>query len=129
MMSTFSNCVNLNQNIRIPNNVTNLSSTFDSCVSLNQNIRIPNSVTNMAYTFYGCQNLTNITVLSTELSNTYYTFSGSGTQAKNVYIYFNYANGMPTNTYNRVVANSAGVANSWHQQYGVTVYNLGRAPW
>ena len=158
MAATFLNCTNLNQNIQIPNSVTNINDTFRNCIKLNQNIQIPNSVTNMAQTFLNCTNLnqniqipnsvilmwntflgcTNlsgrINVLTTNLVNTYQTFNLTNLP-KQVYIYFQYANGVNTRTYNLAVLgnyNGDSTVNTqlkWNGQYGVTVYNLGKAPW
>jgi hypothetical protein len=47
----------LNQNILIPNSVTNIFEAFYGCTSLNQNILIPNSITNIDNTFRGCTSL------------------------------------------------------------------------
>ena len=57
MIWTFRNCSNLNQNILIPNSVTKMDNTFCNCSNLNQNILIPNSVTTMLLTFDLCNNL------------------------------------------------------------------------
>jgi hypothetical protein len=84
----------------------------------------------MFATFAYCYNLQGrINVLTTELTNTRQTFyRTNASKPKEVYIYFNYANGVPTKTYNLVVANTN--ANyKWDGQNGVTVYNLGKAPW
>ena len=57
MSRAFSNCMNLNQNIQIPNGVVNMSETFRECHNLNQNILIPNSVVDMNNTFAGLYKL------------------------------------------------------------------------
>ena len=54
MFMTFENCSNFNQNILIPNGVTDMYHTFCNCRALNQNIRIPNSVTNIQSLFANC---------------------------------------------------------------------------
>ena len=58
----FNGCYNLNQNIQIPNSVTNTAYMFNGCYNLNQNIQIPNSITNIAYMFNFCRNISNITI-------------------------------------------------------------------
>ena len=57
MSRAFRNCMNLNQNILIPNGVVNMSETFKSCIQFNQNTQIPNGVVNMSNTFNHCSNL------------------------------------------------------------------------
>ena len=47
MLRTFLGQVCFNQNILIPNSVVDMSNTFRECYSFNQNILVPNSVTNM----------------------------------------------------------------------------------
>lgn len=47
MQRTFLGQVCFNQNILIPNSVIDMSNTFRECYSFNQNILVPNSVTNM----------------------------------------------------------------------------------
>ena len=47
MLRTFSGQVCFNQNILLPNSVIDMSNTFRECYSFNQNILVPNSVTNM----------------------------------------------------------------------------------
>ena len=131
MSGTFDSCNNLNQNIQIPNSVTDMYGTFSYCYNLNQNIQIPNSVTNMSGTFSTCLNLQGrIDVLTTELVNSYRTFYyANASKPKDVYIYYNYANGTPTKTYNLVVAGTGGTDQVWDGKNGVTVHNLGSAPW
>lgn len=54
----FSNCAQFNQNIFIPDGVTNMSDTFSNCLALNQNIQLPNSINYSAWgVFYNCQSL------------------------------------------------------------------------
>lgn len=128
MAGTFGDCYNFNQNIKIPNSVTNMVGTFDGCNKFNQSyIQIPNKVTNMYGTFNGCMNLQGrIDVLTTELicsNRTFYNCNAS--KPKKVYIYYRYANGDYTKTYNQVKTSM----NSWSNSNGVTVYDLGQAPW
>ena len=55
MKSTFADCTSFNQNIQIPNGVTELNCTFVGCSAFNQNILIPNSVTKLHGPFCGCK--------------------------------------------------------------------------
>ena len=74
MSGTFAFCPNLNQNILIPNSVTNMSETFYNCSSLNQNILIPNNVTNMSSTFHSCYNLNQSILIPNSVTNMSSTF-------------------------------------------------------
>ena len=65
----FSVCRNLNQNILIPNSVTNASSMFSGCSILNQNILIPNSVTDVSAMFFGCNNLNQNILIPNSVTN------------------------------------------------------------
>lgn len=118
---TFYNCTSLNRNIQFTSG-GDLHQTFRNCISLNQSIQIPNGTKNMWRTFENCYALaTRINVLSTEVTNAVNTFYGTS-KAKQVYIYYKYANGVNTNTYNIAVSN-------WSGKNGVTLCNLGKAPW
>ena len=75
MNSTFAYCSNLNQSIIIPNNVTDMNSTFAFCSNLNQNIIIPNSVTNMNCTFANCLSLNQSILIPNSVTNVNGTFS------------------------------------------------------
>ena len=75
MSDTFSHCSNLNQNILIPNNVTDMSGTFVYCSNLNQNILIPNSVTDMNSTFSDCSNLNQNILIPNSVTNMNRTFA------------------------------------------------------
>ena len=54
MNETFAHCNAFNQNVQIPDGVTELNLTFMSCSVFNQNIKIPNSVTKLFGPFCGC---------------------------------------------------------------------------
>ena len=54
MDSTFLDCSAFNQNVQIPDGVTELNATFLGCNAFNQNIKIPNSVTRLNGPFCGC---------------------------------------------------------------------------
>ena len=86
MSSTFSYCNRLNQNILIPNSVTNMLSTFYYCDNLNQNILIPNSVTNMSQTFYHCDNLNQNILIPNSITKMSSTFAGCGSLNQNILI-------------------------------------------
>ena len=55
MVETFADCKYFNQNVQIPDGVTELNATFISCSVFNQNIKIPNSVTTLIGPFCGCK--------------------------------------------------------------------------
>ena len=119
MSSTFFLCYNLNQNIQIPNSVTDMSSTFAFCYNLNQNIQITNSVTDMSRTFYYCYHLSSrINILSQNITNAVNCFY-STSLPKDVYIPYTYDNGEYTKTYNSF--NSAGYFRGIN---GVTMHDL-----
>ena len=100
MMETFASCANLRNTPIIPNRVENLCNTFYNCINIKSSCNIPTSVTNMSGTFSFCSNLTgNIYILSNKISNAIDCFNMT-TNIKNVYIPFNYANGVPSATYN-----------------------------
>ena len=54
MTDTFACCNAFNQNVQIPDGVTELNTTFRGCSVFNQNIKIPNSVTKLYGPFCGC---------------------------------------------------------------------------
>ena len=54
MTDTFAYCNAFNQNVQIPDGVTELNATFTGCSVFNQNILIPNSVTKLYGPFCGC---------------------------------------------------------------------------
>ena len=130
MISTFDGCRNLNQNIKMPSSLKSMYATFYRCYNLKQSIDVPNRVTNMSFTFQNCHELEgNFNVYTTELEASYRTFwYTNASKTKNVYIYYQYANGVYTNTYNLVVANTDS-SYKWTGQNGVQVYNMGRSPW
>ena len=147
----FTNNYMFNRSIVIPDKVTNMFGAFNGCRILNQSYNIPNSVTNLCYTFMNCEKLNSpitvgkgatcmdstfrqcndfastVTIYSTELGNWTSAFYDTPTsKKKTVRIYYNYKNGVATKTYNALVANSKC---KWHGCNGVTVTNMGKAPW
>ena len=126
--STFARCSDLNQNIQIPNSVTDMSQAFSYCTSLNQNIQIPNSVTNMWGTFSGCYNLKGtIRILSEKVTNAKGCYDDFSFRTKycNVYIPFRYSNGVNTKTFNSFVAANYLYANGvFTGQNKTRVYDL-----
>ena len=86
MSGTFSICSNLNQNIVIPNSVTDMFSTFFSCYNLNQNIVIPNSVTNMCNTFAHCSSLNQSIIIPNSVTNIENIFSNCSSLNQNIII-------------------------------------------
>ena len=89
----------------------------------------------MQYSFQYCYNLRRVNVLSTEITGgkSLNAFAGNNTKAKEVYIYYKYANGEYTKTYNQVVLGNYGTGTNaqqkWHGRNNVTVKDLGTAPW
>jgi hypothetical protein len=119
----FAGCPNLNQNIQIPNGITQMAAMFAGCFNLKQHIDIPRSVTNMQGTFSSCNNISGrINIYSASISNIQDCFDNT-TSAKQVYIYYTYSNGAYTKTYNTCF-NSRGI----YKKNGVTLYNLGVYP-
>ena len=86
MSRAFFGCQNLNQNILIPNSVTNMSGTFSDCYILNQNIQIPNGVTNVNNTFFGCQNLNQNILMPNSVVDMVSTFSDCHLLNQNIQI-------------------------------------------
>ena len=86
MHCTFDNCYSLNQNILIPNSVTNLYETFDQCYNLNQNILIPNSVTGMDHAFSGCNNFNQNILIPNSVIYMSLTFEGCSNLNQNILI-------------------------------------------
>ena len=86
MWGTFYSCNNLNQNILIPNSVEDMGGTFCGCSSLNQNILIPNSVTNMHITFSDCIRLNQNILIPNSVTNMQSTFAGCRSLNQNILI-------------------------------------------
>ena len=86
MYRAFSGCINLNQNILIPNGVVNMIETFSSCINLNQNIQISNSVTDMSSTFSGCNNLNQNILIPNSVVNMFGTFGSCDNFNQNILI-------------------------------------------
>lgn len=125
MSYTFYDCYNLNQSIQIPSTVTDMSHTFESCSSFNQDIQIPSSVTNMVNAFTSATSLSGrINILSENVINAAHCFSHTS-EAKDVYIPFNYSNGIKTQTFNSFVSAGYVYANGVSRdREGVTIYDL-----
>lgn len=151
MEHCFNNCVNLKSVYNINNNVTSMFSTFYFCYNLTTVTQLPAAVQNLSYSFQGCNNLVTspdipryvthmsgcfkncsklkgrINVYATEITSALETFYNTDRSlTKQVYIYYKYKNGVNTKTYNTVVATSY---SKWDGKNGVTVYNMGSAPW
>ena len=88
MNSTFAECTSFNQNIQIPDGVTQMPSTFWGCTSLNQNILIPNSVTNLSQTFQGCTSLNQNILIPSSVTEMGFAFNGcTSLNQPDMYIY------------------------------------------
>ena len=85
MGSTFA-YTGLNQNILIPNSVTNMRNTFEVCSNLNQNIKIPDSVTDIYYTFFSCNNLNQNILIPDSVTDMWSTFGGCRNLNQNIFI-------------------------------------------
>lgn len=100
MYETFSGCNSLVSINHLPNNLTDMQWTFNACSNLVSVPNIPNTVTNMYLTFNGCVNLTgNIYIYSNQVSYASGAFANTSL-IKNVYIPYEYANGVNTVTRN-----------------------------
>ena len=86
MSRAFINCMNLNQNILIPNGVVNMSETFRECHNLNQNILIPNSVVNISNTFAGLYNLNQNILIPNSVTDMRFTFTSCYALNQNIQI-------------------------------------------
>lgn len=113
----FYSATNLRQVIHLSNTMTTMYATFYNCFNFNCPVQIPNTVIGLEFTFGNCPNMTSrIDIYSTEVMNAY-NYSQSSPAYQNTYIYYNYVNGTPTNTYNSFIT------------AGYEVQNLGNAPW
>ena len=100
MLGTFQFCERLSSIPKFSNNVDNLQFCFFNCISLVSIPNIPNSVTRMVHTFKNCTNLTgNIYIHSNQVSDCTNCFANTSL-IKNVYIPFEYENGVNTATRN-----------------------------
>ena len=87
LLATFQNCPNLTTVTHIGNSVTTLMQAFDSCNSLTTVCNVPDSVTWM-YRAYGyCPNLVTAPVIGNSVVNIEYCFMYSTNLAGNVYIH------------------------------------------
>lgn len=102
-----------------------------SITNMNTGYSSYSCVTNMDYTFYFCPSLQGrLDIRTTELASARDTFNYVfSTRNLNVFIYFKYANGAYTKTYNLVVGGEKGNSHLWNGRFRVTVCNLGKAPW
>lgn len=145
---TFHNCFKFNQSITMstPASVYSIRNTFQNCYALNKPITVNSS--RLSYIFAGCNNLNSPITLGTLIKEIDYAFSGCtnfgstvtiysteittlngripSTKPKQVYIYFQYANGVYTKTYNIMVTNSS---KKWDGVNNTTVIDMGKAPW
>ena len=128
MERAFNSCTKLNKSIDIPDSVTQMYGCFLNCTSLNVPINIGKGAINVSQAFSWCNNFAStVTIYSTELKvqNSAFSYTDAN-KSKTVKIYYEYANGVKTKTYNSIVVNSK---YRWHGSYGVTVANMGKAPW
>ena len=87
LLATFQNCPNLTTVTHIGNSVTSLMQAFDSCNSLTTVCAVPDSVTGM-YRAYGyCPSLVTAPVIGNGVVNIEYCFMYSQNLAGNVYIH------------------------------------------
>ena len=110
---TFDNCISL-QTINIPANVRELYGTYQNCSNITSIPNIPQTVTNIANCFYGCTNIKdNIFIKSANITNATNCFYDTSL-IKNVYIPFEYENGVNTQTYNSFIAAGYGTNSYLH---------------
>lgn len=157
LQKCFSNCtlltksVNAFMHLNVPqtsvnycleycNSITNMERTFGESAGIwSANDTVPYNVTQLAACFKNCSNLRgNIYIRSPKITNIVNTFYGSNNSLrKNIYIYFKYANGVNSATYNQFKANNtykgtsgngAGVEPMYNSTSNFYVYNLGLAP-
>lgn len=84
----------------LPNSIISMSDCFHDCPQLVNVTNIPNSVQYLSQTFFNCQNLTgNIYIHSNQISDASLCFYHTSL-IKNVYIPFEYENGVNTTTRN-----------------------------
>lgn len=113
LQSTFRGCYNLTTVYSL-GNAYNLVNTFNGCYSLVNIPSIPNTVTDMRNTFRRCTNLAgNIYIHSNRVSYANYCFYNTSL-TKNVYIPFEYENGVATQTYNSFIAAGYGTEDYLH---------------
>lgn len=104
MWMTYYYCHNLSTVGNIPNSVVDIDWCFQGCYLINSVPNIPESVRYMRGTFGLCNNLTgNIFIHSNQIQNVYSCFQMTEI-TKNVYIPFEYENGVHTETYNAFIA-------------------------
>lgn len=122
-------CNKLDQTIKLPSSVTNLAEVCWQCDKV-KITEIPRYVTNLYNAFSNCYAISGrINIYATDVTNTNGTFYGT-TSKKQVYIYFTYKNGVRTPIYNYTTSGSSAYGNHyWNTYNGVTIYNLGAAPW
>jgi hypothetical protein len=93
MKDAFYNCNFLNQNIQIPEGVTDMSGTFAYCRKLNQNIKIPNTVTKLGFSssaagaFASCNTLNQSIVIPENVTMMPRAFFGCSNLNQDIYIY------------------------------------------
>ena len=94
MDSAFRDCTQFNQNIFIPDGVTNMGATFRGCSSLDQNIRIPNTVTDLAATFWDCSSLNQNILIPPSATQIAQLFWSCTNMNQDIYIYSQNINSM-----------------------------------
>jgi hypothetical protein len=107
----FNFCNNLNQNITIPNSVTDCSDMFYLCKNLNQNILVPNSVTDCSEMFAYCYILNqDMYIYSENIVNMQKMFAGCANMVgKQIHIRSSIPRAASNVIYNSLINNYTGV--------------------
>ena len=126
LYKTFDNAQIVETNVSIPSSVTSLYMTFANATIVND-CNLPSSIQNMYQAFYNRSAVINVYLPATEVTNAVNCFYTSILTADtNLYIPFQYSNGVNTKTFNAFKSAgyiyTNGVSN--YQHY-VTVYNIG----
>lgn len=136
----YTNLINASHCFSGCNQISNMYGVFTNCYNLQYaDETVPYNVTQIAWCFRNCNSLTgNITIRSPRIGNIVNAFAGhNASLRKNIRIYFTYANGVNSATYNQFKANNvfkgtSGNAAGTNPMYNSTsnfyVYNLGAAP-
>lgn len=96
----FVNCINLSDNVTLPNSVTNASHIFENCTSFNNIPTLPNSISDISYAFDGCNNISGEQhITNPNITNATNCFANTSTE-KTLHIPYYFANKSHTPTYN-----------------------------
>lgn len=115
---SFRNCINLNDSITLPNNVTNISHSFENCTNFNNVPTIPDSVKDISYSFDGCTNISgDIYITNPNITNATNCFINTSAE-KTIHLPYYFANKSHTPIYNSFFAAGYG-EDAENRQHGV----------